>query len=129
VTAKSKRRWYQFSLGTLFVTVTVLCVLLGRIDYLRRRAYFHVAEARWHAERIQAEKGLSENDAWGYAEMASSKGNNTAWFGPPNNRFQLALVDNADARAVRHHYRLSEEFAFAASHPWVIVNEAERRDK
>jgi len=121
-----KRSWFQFSLGTLLTTVTVVCILLGRIDYLRSKAAFHSDEAGRHLTRIQRERSLSESDARGYVDFAKGgKGHNTAWFGPPEYRFQLVLTDDADTRAVRHHYRLSQEFAFATSHPWLVVNEAE----
>jgi len=122
-----KRSWFQFSLRTLLATVTVVCILLGRIDYLRRKAAFHSDEAGRHLAKIQRERSLSESDARGFVDFAKGEGGNTAWFGPPEYEFQLVLIDDADTRAVRHHYRLSQEFAFAASHPWLVVNEAESR--
>jgi hypothetical protein len=41
-----KRRWFQFSLLSLLIIVTLACFLLGgRIEYLRQRAMFHEGEA------------------------------------------------------------------------------------
>ena len=44
------RRWYQFTLRTLLILMTLACLALGgRIEYLRRRALFHEREAaRFH---------------------------------------------------------------------------------
>jgi hypothetical protein len=44
----TKRRWFRFSLRTLFVLVTVLCVWLGWQVHLvkQRRAFLHWVDAR-----------------------------------------------------------------------------------
>ena len=40
-----KRRWFRFSLKTLLVVLTLLCVFVGgRIEYLRRWAAYHEQE-------------------------------------------------------------------------------------
>ena len=123
---KPKRRWFQFSLGGLFVVVTVFCLLLGRVDYLKRKSAFHFSERDRYVERIQKRKGLPENDALGFAQWSGPSGNNTGWFGPPEGRFRLVLTDDDDTRAVKRHYRLAEEFQSAVSRPWVMVDESEQ---
>lgn len=45
MTVTSAPRWYQFSLRTVLVVMTVAAVLVGRITYLGRQADFHRAEA------------------------------------------------------------------------------------
>ena len=123
---KPKRRWYQFSLIGLLLVVTMFCLLFGRIDYLKRKSAFHLSEMYKHVERIQQRKGLTEDDALGFATLSGPSARSTGSFGPPEGRFQLVLLDDDDTRAVRHHYRLAEEFEAAVSRPWVIVDESKR---
>ena len=46
---KSKRRYLQFSLGTMFAAVTVLCIWLG-------------VQVKWMRDRQEARKWLREHD-------------------------------------------------------------------
>ena len=43
-----KRRWFQFSVKTLIVVITLVGIVFGRVAYLRHMAEFHRREAeRW----------------------------------------------------------------------------------
>ncbi|MFN0021389.1 MAG: hypothetical protein ACKVP0_24325 [Pirellulaceae bacterium] len=48
MSAMFQRRWYQFSLLSLFVVMAVVAIPAARIGYLRRMAEFHRREVdRW----------------------------------------------------------------------------------
>jgi hypothetical protein len=51
----------KYSLRSLFVVVTLVCVVLGRIAYLRHMAAFHLHEAMRYAEILDS-KSESEGD-------------------------------------------------------------------
>lgn len=62
-----KRRWHQFTLRGLLLAMTLTTVALGgRIEYLRRMAVFHEAEAaRYQAMDFDLgilQKGLSHQE-------------------------------------------------------------------
>jgi AhpD family alkylhydroperoxidase len=40
-----QRRWYQFSLRTMLVVMSIVCVILARVAYLSKCAAFHEHEA------------------------------------------------------------------------------------
>ena len=106
VNAKAKRRWYQYSLRTLLLVVTVVGLVLGRIEYLRRKAAYHSGEARKHFATFRQRTRLSEDEA--------------------RRDIAYARHDDADARGALHHLELAEQFEFARYYPWVLVSEIQR---
>lgn len=120
--AYQKWRLSQFSLRTLIVVVTCLCLLLGRVDYLRRRREFHRREAERHLRILCERTGLSEDDVGGLVFQASEKGCGI-WLGPPERRFYYYAVADDDTRAVNYHYEVGERYDRAGYWPWTFVDE------
>ena len=98
MTATRKRRWFQFSLRTLLIlttlAATVLGVILGRINYLRRYAEFHEREAGRYIDESLEVDGL-------YSE-----------------------TDNPYAQERLYHLRIADAYRSACHRPWTIVDES-----
>jgi hypothetical protein len=61
VTTKPNHRWYQFSIRTLLLGMTVAAALLSRVTYLRQYAAFHECEAeKWREKCARDNKGSVE---------------------------------------------------------------------
>ena len=100
ITAKPKRRWFQFSLRAMLIVMTLVTIPLGRVAYLRQMALFHDrAQARhlgeWRQEYASYEKGLSSA-----AEEARKR--------------ELYF----------HHKTLAAQYRKAIYRPWTVVTEA-----
>jgi hypothetical protein len=100
VTAKLKRRWFQFSLRAMLMVMTLVAIPLGRVAYLRQMAAFHDAEqarhlGEWRQEYASYEKGLGSA-----AEEARRR---ERYF---------------------HHKTLAAQYRKATYRPWTVVNEA-----
>ena len=50
MSAKSKRRWYQFSILTLLIFITVVATVLGSLQALRSHRRFCVERSRYHSQ-------------------------------------------------------------------------------
>ncbi len=95
----------KYSLRSLMIGITLFCVLLGaRIEYLRRWAVYHEAEAELLANERAAAIGLSRQE---FDEIASTR--------PP--------IQKTDIWIVLNHRRLSEEYRAAMIRPWQTVVE------
>ena len=55
MTAKPKRRWYQFNIRTLLVVTALVTIPLARIGYMGQRAAFHHREAIRFASCLKLE--------------------------------------------------------------------------
>jgi hypothetical protein len=94
----------KYSLRSLMIVVTLVCVLLGgRIGYLRQMAVYHEGEAK----RIQGE--LTRKIETG--AVRSKK-----W---PDG--SITLFDVEDARAIRIHSEMGKAFRQAVFRPWAFV--------
>lgn len=93
-----RRRWFQFSLRTLLLAMTVAAVLAGRITYLRRMADYHQKETT----RVQ------EHRRFLYS---------VSFHTPPEEWLRL---DEMEAR----HAGLAREYERASWRPWRIVRES-----
>jgi hypothetical protein len=118
----------KYSLRSLMIAVTLICVLLGgwmgRVEYLRQSAEFHIGEAQKHIEILCKTTGLSEDDVGGIIFAASEDGTRI-WLGPPDARFLYRAVENEHTRAVNHHRKVAEEFQRAIDHPWMFVDDSD----
>jgi hypothetical protein len=96
----------KYSLRSLMIGITLLCVLLGgRIEYLRRMASFHEREANCYIQSF-----ASANERVALAAVRDS-----------------VLSDEYDPfyandTLYRHSY-LAQEYRRAVYRPWTIVNE------
>ena len=97
VPARPRRRWFQFSLRTLLVVMTLAAVLTGRITWLRRMADFHQTEA----SRLQKHR-----------DFLSSVSFDT----PPEEWERLDVMEG-------RHAGLASEYQRASWRPWVMVHE------
>ena len=97
-----KRRWFQFSLRTLLLVMTVAALLMGRITYLRKMAEFHHAET----DRLQKHRQFL----------------NSVSFDTPQKEW--LRLDDLEVR----HSGLAIEFERAVWRPWTIVDDRERLD-
>jgi hypothetical protein len=92
-----------YSLRSLMIVVTLVCVVLGgvmgRVEYLRRWAVFHDGKqashlVQWRQEHESLDKGLSSA-----AEEARKRG---LYF---------------------HHKTLADQYRKVTNRPWTVVNE------
>jgi hypothetical protein len=98
VSATPKRRWYQLSLRSLLVIMTLVAVLTGRITYLRRMADFH------RTERARVQK---------HRDYLSTVSFDT----PPKEWLRLESMDAS-------HARLASKYQRAVWRPWPIVRDS-----
>lgn len=92
-----KRRWFQFSLRTLLLVMTVAALFMGRVVYLRKMADFHHAET----EQLQKHRQFL----------------NSVSFDTPQEEW--LRLDDMEAR----HVGLANEYEGAVWQPWKIVND------
>ncbi len=114
VSDKVKRRWYQFSLRTLLVTIAVLAVGLsvwGRIAFLRQRAQFHDAEA---LRCIESQMAIDKRH--GSPRMLVSL---EETYGPEDAARLLGLT-----LKYRRHSNLAKNYRSAVFRPWTIIDES-----
>jgi hypothetical protein len=94
----------KYSLRSLMVGVTLVCVLfggvgsvIGRVAYLKQRASYHAQKASACEQQL-------------FADSYSSAG---------------LLLESADtARRLAYHRRMHHEFTHAAGRPWTAVDES-----
>ncbi|MBC7857132.1 MAG: hypothetical protein IAF94_27185 [Pirellulaceae bacterium] len=98
MTTRPKRRWFQFSLRTLLVVMTVAAVLAGRITYLRQRADLHQAEAN----RLQKHRDFLFSVSFDV---------------PPAEWERPDLMEG-------RHPGLAREYERASWRPWIVVRES-----
>jgi hypothetical protein len=108
VSDNPKRRWYQFSLLTMLVVLTLLCVFVGgRIEYLRRSAAFHGREVKILVSRLRE---LTEpNPAVGGTRMAKDG----------TNLDDLTRL----AAELTYHQKMQRRYSAAVYRPWTLVND------
>ena len=74
MTTTTTRRWFRFSLRTLFVVVTIVCVLAGWLTYslnwISQRHAF-IADEVSVRERHPTHGKWSAVDRWGYEDAAA----------------------------------------------------------
>lgn len=99
MSATSKPRWFQFSLRTLLIVMTVAAMLTARIAYVRRMADYHAAET----------KRLQQHRMWLL----------TVSFHTPQVEWQR--LDDMEAR----HSDLASQYQQATWRPWMIVHESQ----
>jgi hypothetical protein len=92
-----KRSWFQFSLRTLLVVMTLAALLTGRITYVQRMADFH------RTERVKVQKHRN------YLRTVS-------FHTPPK---EWSRLESMEAR----HAQLVTEYQRAVWQPWMLVQE------
>jgi hypothetical protein len=91
----------KYSLRSLMIGVTLVCVMLGgRIEYLRRMAAFHQQEADRCALEVERLSGWNPSKPGFVA------------FRPPE----------LPCSQFRAHVRLAREYSIAVHRPWTVVN-------
>lgn len=101
----------KYSLRSLIIGITLICVLLGgRIEYLRRQADYHRRE-----ETIQTSKLREASDV--VPERSSAQ--ETHW-APKEDRYEdaIRLLD-----CVFYHQEMQRRYEKAVLRPWTIVEE------
>jgi hypothetical protein len=106
----------KYSLRSLMIVVTLVCVVLGvvgRIEYLKRKAEFHKQErTRFFMESLQFSPTIPEKQR-GYLFS-----------------IQVVLSDDAEKESwrlftlARYHQIVSERYQQAVWRPWTIVDES-----
>jgi hypothetical protein len=105
MTPAPKRRWFRWSLRTMFVVVTVAAIVTNGL-LQRQRSVIHAA--------------LAHN----YAAIAACAQNNQAMPNFPFDSFPSARNKVAQAQYTalyRHHQGLSEKYQRAIWRPWLIL--------
>ena len=105
MTFKPKRRWYQFSLRTIFFAVTATCILCGWLANYQ----FRIARAADHEEK----------EFWCViGSKFAIRGMVDAETGASMDRHTAKMLREAE-----EHRRLAEAYRKAAWRPWVIIRE------
>jgi hypothetical protein len=96
----------KYSLRSLMIVVTLVCVALGgvgavigRVTYLKQRARFHAQQAVVFEKQLLAES---------YSHSSS-----------------VGKLEVLTARRLAYHRRMHHEFTLAAERPWIAVDESE----
>lgn len=110
---KPSRRWFQFSIRSLLIVITVVSVAAGRTTYLQRQAGFHENEAKqirakmdreFEIEKVRREAREREQNF--YPCSLSLPGSREDW-----------------ERLEVHKY-LMRQYRRALFRPWTTVNES-----
>ena len=99
-----KRRWFQFSLMTMLMAMTLVGVVLGRVAYLEQRAAFHENESIRYS---QQSRDLSPFD-------------NSIHVTPS---YDQELENARLISLIQYHLILSKRYRQAVWRPWTIVDE------
>src|SRR5262245_32121855 len=95
------RPFMKFSLRSLMIVVTLLCVVIGgRMEYLRRMADFHERESLRFGEKLKAE----------FARYKTENGGNLV--------DAPVLPGRLEARANYYHAEMARAFRQAIYRPW-----------
>ena len=117
----------KYSLRSLFVVVTLVCVLLGvwmaRVGYLKRWEAYHERETGRFLQNIQDKHNIPPVSATMLAEGARSDLEITVSFTESGQTRQLPLERTSDTCDFLFHHRLTGEYHNAASRPWTVVGE------
>jgi hypothetical protein len=119
----------KYSLRSLMIVVTLVCVVLGgRVEYLRRWAEFHRREANRYADRVRARyagygETVNEEDLFEpKIDLLKSYKKNSK---RPEERPQIRLSPkDADVREIYHNRSLEAAYRAALYRPWSIVRES-----
>ena len=95
------RSWYQFSLRSLLITVSAVCIVSARIAYLQSMAKHHERQASRYTARMDEEMWRSSGS------LISS-----SW-----------VPKREDFVGERYNLRLAKSYRAAVYHPWTFIYE------
>jgi hypothetical protein len=102
----------KFSLRSLMIGITLICVLLGgRIEYLRRMAEYHRREEVILTAKLHELSLAEPPDLEGYASRIPMEGHFDECVG---------LVD-----CILDHQLMTKRYMEAISNPWTVVQQVE----
>ena len=108
-----RRRWYQLSLRSLMIVVTLVCVVLGgvmcRVDYLRRWAMFH--ERRLEEELAIPGRGYQDSFPGWYHRVMSQRFRAAMWYP------WTTVYDDLSVKEVREYLESPDSFAPSPNTP------------
>jgi hypothetical protein len=116
----------KYSLRTLMIVVTLVCVMLGgRIEYLRRWAIFHEREATRSAKIIEQKHHIPADHIKNFYDPSgpfrSNLGDAVGYYQPTGGRY-FARIDQNFLDYDRHR-KLAVAYRAAAYRPWSTIAE------
>src|SRR5690242_11665602 len=105
----TRRRWFHFRLRTLLVLVSVLCIGIASMKWLRQReeAFLNLHQEHLHQTQMEA---------WFLLEKTPTNYNRQRL----PRKMEQPFIDYADAYE-KYHEQLSRKYSYAWAHPWLPV--------
>lgn len=118
MTIKSSRRWFQFSIRTALLGMTVIAVLLARISYLKQYAVFHEREATKWREKVAVDNKASVQQIRELSELFRQP---QAFMERTGKRSKAKMP--LEVKIIHHHEDMAVAYRQAVWRPWTSVRE------